>query len=343
MSDGRPDLSTLLPALAGAAELYLSRHGANGRELEPLRALFALTRQALEPKPVNLNSTVRRAEPLLARLVGSEVTLSTLPVALRASVLADPGELEHALAHVVANAAEACGPGGRVTVETANVSVAEDRSGGTLDVPPGKYVMLGVTDDGAGMDRATAERALEPLYTTKDGSHRGLGLTVAYGIVRQLGGDVSISSDEGKGTAVKFYLPLADAPGASDAGETEGGTGTILLADDNDQVRAWAREVLELYGYSVLEAADGEKALKVASGHDGNIDLLVTDVVMPALGGPELAERLAGARPGLRVLLISGYTDRGIVEHGVLPRDARFLQKPFSASALGEAVRELLA
>jgi two-component system cell cycle sensor histidine kinase/response regulator CckA len=341
MVSRRPDLSTLLPALAGTAELHLARSGATARELEPLRALVALTRLALEPKPVNLNTTVRRAEPLLARLVGPDVTLSTLPVALRASVLADPGELEHALANVVANAAEASRPGGRVTVETANVTVGKDRASGTL--APGTYVMLGVSDDGAGMDRQTAERALEPLFSTKDGSPRGLGLTVAYGIVRQLGGDVSISSEEGQGTSVKLYLPLADAPGVADTAETEGGSGTILLADDNEQVRGWAREVLELYGYSVLEAADGEKALEVASGHDGDIDLLVTDVVMPALGGPELAERLATARPGLRVLLISGYTDRGIVEHGVLPRDARFLQKPFSASALGEAVRELLA
>src|SRR5215218_5776730 len=161
MEDQRLDLSTLLPALAGTAELFLSRHGATGRELEPLRALVALTRRELEPKPVNLNTTVRRAEPLLARLVGPEVTLSTLPVALRASVLADAGELEHALAHVVANAADACKPGGRVTVETANVTVGDDRSGGTLDLAPGTYVMLGVSDDGSGMDRQTAARAIE--------------------------------------------------------------------------------------------------------------------------------------------------------------------------------------
>jgi CheY-like chemotaxis protein len=342
MDDRRLDLSTLLPALAGTAELFLSRRGAHGHELESLRALVALTRRELEPRPVNLNTTVRRAEPLLARLVGPEVTLATLPVALRASVLADAGELEHALAHVVANAAEASQPGGRVTVETANVTVGDERGGGTVDLTPGTYVMLGVSDDGEGMDRETAARALEPLFSTKGGPPRGLGLTVAYGIVRQLGGDVSISSDPGNGTSVKLYVPLAEASGSPEAGETPGGTGTILLADDNDQVRGWTREVLELYGYSVLEAADGEQALTVAQGHDGNIDLLVTDVVMPVLGGPELAERLAGERPGLRVLLISGYTDRSIVEHGVLPRDSRFLQKPFSASALGEAVRELL-
>ena len=338
----RLDLSTLLPALAGTAELYLSRHGANGAELEPLRALVALTRRELDPRTLNLNATVRRAEPLLARLVGPDVTLATLPVALRASVLADAGELEHALAHVVANAAEASEPGGRVTVETANVTVGEDRKGGTLDLVPGTYVMLGVADGGSGMDRETAARALEPLFSTKGEPPRGLGLTVAYGIVRQLGGDLSITSDEGVGTSVKLYLPLADAAGAPDTAETPGGTGTILLVDDNDQVRGWAREVLELYGYSVLEAPDGEQALAVAAAHEGTIDLLVTDVVMPALGGPELAERLIAQRPGVRVLLISGYTDRGVVEHGVLAGGARFLQKPFSASALGEAVRDLL-
>lgn len=339
----RLDLSTLLPALAGTAELFLSRRGANGAELGPLRALVALTRRELQASPVNLNATVRRAEPLLARLVGSEVTLTTLPVALRASVLADAGELEHALALVVANAAEASGPGGRVTVETANVTVGEDRKGGTLDLVPGTYVMLGVSDDGTGMDRETAARALEPLFSTKGDSHRGLGLTVAYGIVRQLGGDLSVASDVGGGTSVKLYLPLADAPGSQETGEAPSGTGTILLVDDNGQVRAWAREVLELYGYSVLDAPEGEQALAVADAHDGTIDLLVTDVVMPGLGGPELAERLSERRPGLRVLLISGYTDRAIVEHGGLSRDATFLQKPFSASALGEAVRDLLA
>jgi CheY-like chemotaxis protein len=338
MPSRAPELETLLPAIAGAAELLLSRRGADRDELQALRQLVGFARRGLGLQPLDLNRTIRRSEPLLARLAGEGVEIATSPGAVRARVFADPGELEQAIANLVLNAAEAMsGRGGKIVVETATVTVS-----GQLDVPDGTYVLLGVSDDGPGMDAATLERALEPFFSTTDA--RGLGLTVAYGTARQLGGELVLYSEPGHGTSVKIYLPLAEQPVPGDAaGEPEPETsGTVLLAEDNAAVRMWTSQVLEVLGFAVLDAADGQEALVLAQSHDGPIDALVTDVVMPGIGGPELAEKVRALRPEIGVLLVSGYTDRSVVERGLLKDGTSFLQKPFSTQDLGDAVRSVL-
>jgi CheY-like chemotaxis protein len=238
--------------------------------------------------------------------------------------------------------------GGRLTIETANTEL--DGTSGTHPTIPeaGRYVMLAVTDTGVGMDAEIQRRLFEPFFTTKEqGRGTGLGLATVYGIVKQSGGHLSVYSEQGRGATFKVYLARVDEPVATllpvDGGETPRGSETILLVEDEEGVRDLAREILEASGYRVLVARHPAEALPIAASHDETIHLMVTDVVMPTMSGPELAEQIKGVRPDLRVLYMSGYADNAIVQHGVLEAGLAFLQKPFTPDALVRKVRDALA
>jgi CheY-like chemotaxis protein len=237
--------------------------------------------------------------------------------------------------------------GGRLTIETANVSITGP-SGDHGGTPPGQWVLLSVTDTGVGMDRATMARVFEPFFTTKEvGKGTGLGLSTVYGIVKQSGGYVWVSSEPGRGASFRVYLPqvggVAESwePGGA-AAAARGGTETVLLVEDEDAVRALVVRTLRERGYQVLAARDGREALDLADRHNGEIHLLLTDVVMPGMGGKELAEAAAIHRPDMRVLFMSGYTDDTIVRHGLIEGSVLLLQKPFTPSTLAQKVREVL-
>jgi CheY-like chemotaxis protein len=238
--------------------------------------------------------------------------------------------------------------GGRLTIETSNVTLDQAYAAAHPGVRPGEYVLLAVSDTGTGMDAPTKARIFEPFFTTKGaGKGTGLGLAVVHGVVSQVGGHVDASSEVGKGTTFKIYLPAVTdrlPTGKSVYGLRlmPRGHETVLLVEDEGAVRALARHVLGSCGYTVLEAADGREAVRVAEGHSGPIDLLVSDVVMPHLGGRQLAERLTAVKTGLKVLFLSGYTDDAVVRHGVLDAEYAFLQKPFTPTGLAQKVRDVL-
>ncbi|MBI3635663.1 MAG: response regulator [Candidatus Rokubacteria bacterium] len=261
--------------------------------------------------------------------------------------MADRGQIEQVVMNLVVNARDAMPQGGALVVETADVELTGDDSGRRDEVAPGPYVMLAVTDTGSGMDAATQARVFEPFFTTKMlAKGTGLGLATVYGIVKQSNGHVWLSSEPGRGTTFRVYLPRVDGPAAAvvPEGRTEviGGTETILLAEDDVDVRGVTRETLALLGYTVLDADGPESALRLARDHASRIDLLVTDVVMPGMNGRQLAERVVELHPEAQVLYISGYTANIVAHHGVLEAGTDLLEKPFSAERLGRKVRDIL-
>jgi CheY-like chemotaxis protein len=263
-------------------------------------------------------------------------------------VRVDPSSIEQVVMNLVVNARDAMPTGGKLTIETSNIELEERYAGGQLGTSPGPYVVLSVTDTGTGMERATLDRIFEPFFTTKEtGKGTGLGLSTVFGIAKQGGGDVKVHSQPGVGTTFKVYLPRADAVVEVDRvrppSPTVRGSETILLAEDDDQVREAARNILRRHGYVVLEARNAGEALLISESHDGPIDLLVTDVVMPVMSGPTLARRLARARPQLKVLCMSGYADDVAVRHGVIEAAFTYLQKPITVESLTRRVREVLA
>ncbi len=357
------DFNNMLTGILGQSELLLRKLTADAPERRRVgeivkageraatltRQLLAFSRkQILQPRVLDLNSVVSDAQDALARLVGDDISLRFVPGAGLWAVKSDPGQIESVLMNLAANARDAMTAGGSLTVETANVQLSEAYACMHVPVEPGPYVMLAVSDTGAGMDAETQRRIFEPFFTTKgQGAGTGLGLSTVYGVVKQSGGYIWVYSEPGLGTTFKIYLPrtaeagVREEPRAAAAGMPRGDE-TILLAEDEDLVRGMTRDMLEMCGYTVIEAADGVDALSVCERHDGPVHLLLTDVVMPRMGGRELADRVAAARPETRVLFISGYTDNAIVHRGVLEPGVAFLQKPFTPEALAQRVRGLL-
>jgi CheY-like chemotaxis protein len=263
-------------------------------------------------------------------------------------VKADPSQIEQVVLNLVVNAREAMPEGGHLLLETANTELDECYGQLHPEVTPGRYVMLSVSDTGHGMDEETKARIFEPFFTTKGpGQGTGLGLAMVYGVVKQSGGHIAVYSERGMGTTFKVYLPRVQ--GAALSGERHGGMRfmppgheTILLVEDENAVRTLARRVLTSCGYTVLEASQGDEALRVAEKYPRPIHLLVTDVVLPMMGGRMVAERIAALKPSIKVLYLSGYTDDAVVRYGVLESETAFLHKPFSPTALAVKVREVL-
>jgi len=309
------------------------------------RQLLAFSRQqVLEPKVIDLNSVVDNLKKILQRVIGEDVDLTTVLATELGAVKADVSQIEQILMNLAVNARDAMPTGGQLTIETANVDYdpeRQQRADGSKN-----FVMLAVTDTGTGMDEATKAKIFEPFFTTKQpGKGTGLGLATVYAIVTQAGGSIWVYSELGHGTSFKIYLPQVDAVPTTAAVarvDLPRGTETVLLVEDAAAVRAVARQVLQRQGYRVLEAADGEDALYLAARHQGTIDLVLTDVVMPRAGGRELAERLLAVRPDTRVLYMSGYTDDSVVRHGIREGGVAYLQKPFSPEGLSRKVRDVL-
>ena len=324
--------------------------GAAWRAAGLTRQLLAFARkQIVEPHVLNLNAVIVELDKLLRRLIGEDIELVTLPAADLGHVKADPGQIEQVIANLVVNARDAMPAGGRLTIETANTVLDANYARQHVGVTPGDYVMLAVSDTGIGMDAEVQQHIFEPFYTTKAiGKGTGLGLSTCYGIIKQHGGNIWVYSEAGHGTTFKVYLPRVYEAADSPAGDADDlpvpqGTETVLLVEDEPLVRELASTILHAQGYTVLVASNGEEALRViqASGEE-TIDLLVTDVVMPGLGGGELAERLIAMRPGIKVLFTSGYTEDAMLHAGQLVIGTHFLHKPFSPAALAQKVRSIL-
>ena len=313
------------------------------------RQLLTFSRkQVVQPQVLDLARVVNGVEPMLRRLISEDVDFETRIVGKVASVLADEGEIEQVLINLVVNARDAMPQGGRLRVEVTNVTVDQELGARHPSLPMGDYVKLTVMDSGMGMTAETMARAFEPFFTTKEpGRGTGLGLSTVYGIIKHSGGTITVDSVPGAGTTFCVYLPTVRDGDKRPSGAVERRTAavageTILLVEDEDSVRRLARRVLESQGYTVLEAINGEDAMRMATDYAGVIDLLVSDVVMPELGGRQLAERLTASRPDIEVLFISGYTDDEILRRGLLERGQHLLQKPFTSTALAHEVRSLL-
>jgi signal transduction histidine kinase/ActR/RegA family two-component response regulator len=311
--------------------------------------LLAFSRQqVLQPRVLDLQETLSGMRDMLQRLLGEDVELSLRTSNAVGRVNVDPGQVEQIIMNLAVNARDAMPDGGKLTIETSNFEIDAEYAAARLGATPGPYVLVAVSDTGTGMDADTQARIFEPFFTTKElGKGTGLGLSTVLGIVQQSGGAVSVYSEVGVGTTFKVYLPRTDraaeqAPSQLPPRAERGGGETILLVEDEEQVREVAGTILRRRGYEVLQAPDGAQALAVAEQHGGAIDLLITDVVMPHLNGRQLAERLAERRPGMPVLFMSGYTDDAIVHHGVLDAGVEFLQKPITPDALLRRVREVL-
>src|SRR5579883_1063310 len=356
------DFNNLLMVITGYSDLLLTTEGlppGQRSALEEIRKAAerggALThqllafsrRQPMTPKVIQPNELVTNLEKMLRRLIGEDVQLITVPGST-GTIKADPGQLEQVIMNLVVNARDAMPQGGKLTIETSDFHVEDSLTAASLDLQPGHYVVLAISDNGIGMDAETRSHLFEPFFTTKaPGRGTGLGLATAYGIVRQSGGSILVYSEPKHGTTMKIYLPkVRDAGGAEqEAGataEVPSGSETILVVEDEDRVRKIICKVLSSRGYRVIEAVSGEEALHLAQAHECAIDLAVVDVVMPGMSGPEVVRHLHTQRPHLKVLFISGYTDEAVVQHGLLQSGLAFLQKPFVPRVLAHKVREVL-
>jgi two-component system cell cycle sensor histidine kinase/response regulator CckA len=358
------DFNNVLTAILGYSQMLLIdlpdgdqrredvqeiEHAAN-RAATLTRQLLAFSRrQVLQPQILDLNALIDNLDNFLRRLIGEDIDLRVSLSPDLWLVSADGGQMEQVIMNLAVNSRDAMPTGGKLTVETANVALDAAYAQRHISVTPGDYVMLAVSDTGTGMDAETQARIFEPFFTTKSaGKGTGLGLSTVYGIVKQSGGNIWVYSELGRGTTFKVYLPRETrsiVPVREPRPETTDlrGTESILLVEDEDPVRTLAAKVLRSLGYQVMEAKLGRDALAVAGKHNGRIDLLLTDVVMPEFSGAELARKLAESRPTLRVLYMSGYTDEAIIHHGVLAANIAYLQKPFTPEVLAAKVKEVLS
>jgi PAS domain S-box-containing protein len=357
------DFNNLLTAIIGYSQLALARlhhEDPMRREIEEIEQagqraagltnqLLAFSRrQVLQPQVLNLNDVVANLGKMLERLIGEDIVLVTTLAPDIGFVKADRGQIEQIIMNLAVNSRDAMPDGGRLTIETFNADLDESYTSEHIDARPGPHVVLAISDNGCGIDKETQSNVFEPFFTTKEqGKGTGLGLSTVYGIVQQSGGHIGLYSEPGKGTTFKVYLPrLAEAEEKHESGVTEKesleGSETVLLVEDEDSVRQLARRILEVYGYTVLPASGRDEALAICKTHNGNIDLMLTDVVMPGTSGRELAQLVAADHPEITVLYMSGYTDDAIVQHGVLGADTAFLQKPFAPMALARKVRETI-
>ncbi|HSK19980.1 MAG TPA: ATP-binding protein [Longimicrobiales bacterium] len=352
------DFNNVLTAIQGHVQFLLEdlpQDLASRDDAEEIRKAAdratELTRQLLtfarkQPsKPISLspNTLITEIEKLLRRLIRADVTLDTVLEDVP-NVLIDPGQLEQVIVNLVVNARDAIGGTGGITITTSRVSVDQIGSARGLDLTPGDYVKIAVSDTGEGMSQATQLQIFEPFFTTK-AEGTGLGLSTVYGIVKQAGGHISVYSESGRGTTFRVYLPVQEAGDATTTviseGMSQSGTGTVLLVEDDASVRALAKRTLEASGYEVVEAADGEEALRIADGKAG-IDVVVTDLTMPHLGGDELATRIRETNPDAGIVLMSGFSEVSLVREGRIGEHDHFLEKPFTPNALVDVVREAM-
>jgi signal transduction histidine kinase len=356
------DFNNLLTAIIGYTEIVLhgldpkdDRRGdaeeigrAAMRAADLTRQMLAFSRrQVLQPKVIDLNTALTKVEPMLRRMIGEDIVMTVSGRAAHPYVRVDPGQVEQVVMNLVVNARDAMPKGGRLSVETAEATIDAAAAADMPDARPGDYVMLSVSDTGVGMSPEVRARIFEPYFTTKDvGKGTGLGLSTAYGIVRQSDGHIALSSEVGKGTTFRIYLPRAEAPqaAAADAAAEKMPEGAehILLVEDDSSVRRLVKELLIRLGYSVTEAASGRAGLALGSDDTRHFDLALCDVILGDMSGPAVAEALAALRPSIRVLYMSGYTDEAIVRTGVLDEGKPFLQKPFTPLQLSKKIREVL-
>jgi PAS domain S-box-containing protein len=358
------DFNNLLMVISGYSEFLLERVGpdpalrgpaheigkAAERATALTRQLLAFSRkQMLAPKVVDLNGVVTENLKMLNRLIGEDIDLVMIPGADLGAVKADPGQIEQVVMNLAVNARDAMPHGGKLTIETANVKLDANYARFHAPVKPGDYVMLAISDTGVGMDAETQNHIFEPFYTTKGLKGTGLGLSTVYGIIKQSEGYIWVYSEAGKGTTFKIYLPRVSAYVPAEAAlpvtseqQTGPGRETILLVEDEENLRQLTRQSLASQGYNVIDAGDGASAIRLSQAHPGPIHLLLTDVIMPGMNGRELANQVSPSRPEMKVLYMSGYTENHIGHNGTLDQGISLLQKPFTLPALKAKVREAL-
>ena len=358
------DFNNILMVISGYSEFLLERVGfdpqlrapaqeisnATQRATSLTRQLLAFSRkQMLAPKILDLNEVVTENLKMLTRMIGEDIDLVMVPSSSIGAIRVDPGQIDQVIMNLAVNARDAMPHGGKLTIETSNVSLDETFARTHAPLAPGEYVMLAISDTGVGMDLETQSHIFEPFFTTKGAKGTGLGLSTVYGIVKQSGGYIFVESRQQHGTSFRAYFPRVDvreetatAQEAVALPRPQRGQETILLVEDEANLRRLARQYLETQGYKILEAEDGAAALQITAGYKSEIDLLLTDVIMPGMNGRELASSIISNRPEVRVLFMSGYTENAIGHNGLLDVGINLLQKPFSLPALKDKVREVL-